>query len=694
MADNRQYDSLALPDMVLPFAPNAGQLVNKPYLTGGHDTYCTWGGTLKKRPGTINLGATPLSGVYPIRLWVYETLEASPYVYIVGSFLVSGTYQLKYLAISQGSTTWTTVTERRGCNHSQHEHEGVVRRGKLYIKGDPLVGSDADLLGSVYLDGTGGTMTTHDWGALAPQTALALTNPSGWSASAHNVTVNYGWIYTYAYVKASGQITNQAVLQTNPDASPSSTGPFTNKIPAMTVTGLADTTEYPYINIYRTTDGGGTFFFLYQIANTGSGSISFSDTYLASGSGNQDPIPDTLLDTFAQAPSTTSNSTPPSVEPPSVTGSNAIQRCSHVEQYASRIWYAIGEYLFYSANEELVVGVPEESFPSGITNPNFFRFNYSITQLVSTPNGLLVMTQRDTSIVLGTSRATFNPVLLLSNVGAAYNQRRASCGAADKQAWLTQDYRVAVVDGSNFSVLTNPLGDAIKATVATNSAAVEFQFWTQEDKEYLIIACHVPGTPADTQWFVYDLDRARRVGDDFWFTPWDIISTCLATGPASATDTENKLYIAMYDGTNFALAKLDYTGVTATDVNPSGTTTNFGWQAQTSLLAIPPGDHVNYLRIANLSPVAAGFTYNRTTYSGDSDPILIAFFDDFYTTPISLQPATPPARRPQSLGFHSLYNYDIRKTAKYAAFQWIGNVDGNQAEIHNAAWLWLPESGA
>lgn len=694
MADNRAYDSNELQDMALPYAPNAGYLLNKSYYVAGQDCYVTWGGTLKKRLGTQGLGVAPLGGKYPDRLWLYETLEDSPSVFLVGSFQSGSVWQLYYSKVSSNGS-WTVADERRGSNHSQFPHEGVVRRGKLYIKAFPNATDDPTKLGSIYLDGTGGTMATHDWGVLPPQAATALTNPSGWTSSAHSVTVNNSWIYTYTYVQVSGQESNQAPLQTNPDADPSSSGPFTNKIPHMTVTGTADTTEYPFINMYRTTDGGGTFFFLKQIANTGAGSIVFDDKYLASGSGNADPLPDSALDTSHQAPSTTSNSPPPAVAPPLVTGTDNIQRSSKVVQYAARIWFAIDEYLFFSANEELNEGVPEESFPSGFAAPNYFRMNQGITQLIPTPDGLLVMTRKDSTMIYGTSKATFNPLPFLGDIGAAPNQSRGSCTASEAVAWVTNDFNIAMVRGGNFAMLTRPLGYAIKNAAAAG-AQIDMAFWNEGDKEYLIIACERPDDTTQTRWFVYDIDRARRVSDDFWFPPWALRSTCICTGAKSATDTDNRLYVALWDGTNFLITGVDPQGLVASDPNPSsGVASAYGWNVTSSLLMVPAGDHVNERRRPILAPVFASFMFNRTLFTGDSDPLVAVYYDDFFTNPQSLPVPNPPPRRPQSTGFKTLvYNIGGAKVAQYVAVKFTGAVDTVQAEVQNIAFNFLPDSGA
>lgn len=693
MARNNAFDSREIERMFLPYAPNIGYLAEKELLTSGYNTFVTFGGNLRKALGSNTIGSTASFTLQAYKTWIYETLENSPVTYVVGSFKNGSVYELYYQELSSPDT-WHLVTERRGCNHSTTPHEGLVKRGFMYIKGTPSGSDDSTKLGSIRLDGTGGTMDTHDWGALAPTTAVALSDPSGWSNSAHAVTVQNSWIYVYTWVLESGQETNHSPLQTNPDADPSSTGPFSGKIPNMTLTGPADTTEYPFVNVYRTTDGGGTFFFLYQVANTG-GSITFNDTFLASGSGNMDPLPDIYLDTSHQAPYLQSNSPPPTVTPPLVTGTDDIVKSSRIVEYSGRIWYGINEYLFFSALEELATGVPEESWPSGLVQPNFFRMPETITNLVRTPDGLLVVTRKQTIRVSGTSLSTFNPRPFLGGEGGAYNQSRAATEVGENGAWLTQDYRISVVHGTNYAIITNPIGDALKTAVA-DGALVELAFWNQGDKKYLICACHRPDNPVFSQWFIYDLDRAVATQDDFWFTPWNKKTVAITVGQSSVADTENKLFLGLYGGGQFQLAVLDPSGVMASDPDPSTLTpTGYGWSFRTSLLPVPVGDHISNLREPDMSPVVASVSYEKTSYTGDSLPVVNIYVDNKTALPTkTLTTADPPARRAQSIGYGSYFYSGCQTVSKHVALELVGGLDTIQAEISQIAFEWLPDAGA
>ena len=689
MANNRQVDSREFHSLTLPYVPNLGQLAGRPVLTDGQDVYSPWAGTLNKRPGTLSVTNSNIAQRAE-RLWIYETLEATPVVFLVGSFLNgSNKYELRYFNLSAGDTTWHLVTERKGCNHSLAPHEGIVRRGKLYIKGNPNSTDDSTKLGAVYLDGTGGSMATHDWGALGPTNPAALTSPAGWTASAHPVTVNMFWIYTYTIVKASGHETNRAPLETNPDNSPSATAAFTNKLPKMTVTGPSDTTEYPFLNIYRTTDGGGTFYFLKQIANTG-GSITFEDKYLASGSGNADPIPDSQLDTAHVAPTQNSNSPPPTVAPPLVTGTDTIQRCTRLVEYSGRIWYGINEYLFYSALEELEEGIPEEAFPSGIALPNFFRMPEGITQLLRSPDGLVICTRRETLRIKGTTKSTFNPLPFLGGIGAVGNfQNRAGIEAGDNIAWVTQDYRLVVVHGDQYNVISNPLGTHFQ----TNNYTFDLHYWSNNDKEYLILGMINYSDPTLTHLHAYDVGRSRLVQDDYWFPPWSIKFSASVVGQSSISDTENKIFFGLWDGTNMRMGHLDATGATGSDINPTtGAASAFNYFWQTSLMNVPAGDHANEDRVPDLSPVAYKIEYTMT--NGATAPTIQVYFDDIFTTPTTLGASVRPPRRSQSKGFTTLQNLDIKTVCKYIAFKFTGPTDTNTATYHTFSLDWLPDQGA
>ncbi len=721
------FDSTELTSLALPYAPNQGYLSEQLCLVAGTNCYTTWGGTLKKRPpikafGPINRNDTGTQmNMFASRLWVYRTLDPIPFVYIVGSFYNPSTtyYEAWWAEISDNNVSdvldWIKAenlshgagTPFTALNQSVYPHEAVTKRGKLFIKSFPSAEvvandttGDATLPGYI-LDGTGGNITVHRWGALGPQDAMALTSPGGWSSSANAVSVLVSWTYTYTWVKESGQETNHAPLETNPDKAPSSVGAFTNKIPHMTGVAPVDNAEFPYINIYRTTDGGGTFFFLYQVANDGSGTFTFNDTWQASGAGGNvfsDPTADANLNTAMVSPTTQSNSPPPTVAPPLVTGTDAAQRSSRMVEHSGRIWFGIADYLFYSALEELNAGVPEESFPSGVALPNFFRMPAHIAHIISTPAGLLITLQTGQTLrINGTAKSTFNPQPFLGGIGGNAGHPLAATEAREYAAWLTQDYRVAVAQGESYAVISNPLGTEFKAE-SESSADLQFVFWTQDDKEWLVIGVENASDPTEAHWHIYDFQWAERTKDDYWFTPWEIACSAITSGQSSVSATDNKLFAAMWDGTHMQLGILDhqFTGTIA-DLNPAtkAQDATYAPDFTLSLQQVPAGDHVNERVRPDSSWTAKTLAYERTVFgtAGEADAAAFAYYDDFFTSPVSLDPPSEPARRAQSIGYKTVIHNDVLKVCKHLGVKLAWAAGAWQVEVHQLYVGWYPGTG-
>lgn len=536
--------------------------------------------------------------------------------------------------------------------------------------------TQTDTLGTVIFDGTGATPSVKPWGLLGPQTPATLSSPAGWPASSHSVTVNYNWGYVYAYQSITGHVSNRSPIQSDPTLNPSYSGAFTNKIPQVTVQGTSDTTNIPYINIYRTTDGGGTFFFLQQIANTGAGSILYQDNSLVAGGTRNDPIPDNVLDITKQAPTLTSNSPPPAVLPPYITGLDSPIRSTKIVSYAGRLWYAIGNYLWYSALEEVNTGVPEECFPSGQFG-NFFRLPYAVNQLEPTPNALTVLTTQATYYVAGQSKDSFIPITLFPDVGALTNHPRASSTFNNSIAWLTQDYRIAVLTNGQLSVISDPLLDDLE-TLVNAGGEIGINHWAELDKDYLIVNSFNRADTTQSRQYIYDIKKSQIMNDDFWFTPWTVRATACASGRIQATSTRRLVWL-VWDGTNSQLVYFDPLEKTGTDSLFSGTT-NYGFTCDLHLMTIPPGNHLNILSAPPRAPIFEFIILYRTRFAGDNDPDIACFVDDTWTTPIALQ-ALPDtyARLGETKGYKtSLYNIHrsgqrlglrIAKTASNELFQ-------------------------
>lgn len=513
-----------------------------------------------------------------------------------------------------------------------------------------------------------------------------------WTTSAHNVSVGVGWTYTYAYVTKTGHISNRAALETNPDNMPSETGAFINLIPKITVQGIADTTNIPSINIYRSSDGGGTYFLLDTITNTGAGSITYQDNKLASGSGNQDPVPDSKLDSANHAPDLFLNSPPPTVLAPGVTGTTIpVSRCTPIAAYAGRLWYAIGNTLFYSGNEEIYDGVPEEAWPAG-TSGNFMKFAYPVLNLQSTIDGLYVTTAKSVSLITGTTKETFNPSPILPNVGAAAGHPRAIDRYGNAMVWLTNDYRIGVLQTLNFRTIQDPLfTDLVKEINA--GAEVDIKYWADLEKEWLVVLAEYPSTPANNKVFVYDIKKSVAIRTDFWNTPWTLQASCLLSEVIRESQGQRRLCFATWNGSNSSeLVMLDSTGVTATDDLPGAAGSVYDFSITTGLLMVPSGDHINQLRKPVVNPMLYDLRLERTVFAGDTDPDFYYFVDDTWTTPLTPAPQETVSRIDLPKGYKTMI-YPIVDTIQRVAIRVDQLQSTDRFELQNIIYNFAPDLG-
>lgn len=692
MPNSRQNDSLEFESLALPYNRADGELSSEPRLVSGLNMYVTFGGKLAKRPGTIPLASSIKASGRIDRLVIYETLDTNPFVFLLASIKVGSVWEMFYQRRDDATPVWTSMGSLRDLNVSTRPHEIVIKRGLAYIKGFP---GTSEKLGSVIFNGTANAPYTTYWGLIGPQTPASLTDPTTWPASAHPITILGGWKYTYSFVTRSGQVSNQAPLQTNPDKNPSVSGPFVDKIPQVTITGIADTTNVPSINMYRTTDGGGTFYFVKQIANPGATTVLFEDKYLGSGGSGttfSDPIPDANLDITLVAPTLTSNSPPPSVVAPGVVGVDTIQPCSPIVEYAGRLWYAMGQYLFYSALEELNDGVPEEAWPSGLFG-NFFRFQFPITNLQSTIDGLYIYTLQNIAKLTGTSLETFNPKPFLNYVGHPKNHPKAITPLGNGVGFLTQDFRIAMIEEERLTILSDPLLTDITDAVAAGSE-MQLNQWAELDKDYLIVTANNPNPALSRQW-VLDRKRTSDKGQ-FWFTPWNIPTCGVVAGRVQESTANRRLIFVLYDGTNSALCRLDATGTTASESTTTLSSVGYAINFTTHLMSIPPGNHYNALRRPGGTPVVQDLMVDRTVFPGDDDPLIFYFLDDFWTNPIQIRPQEDdgPPRRNQSTSYKTLVLNDVNTVGRRVAVKMSKLSDILRFELHTLAVVWNPEGGA
>lgn len=490
-----------------------------------------------------------------------------------------------------------------------------------------------------------------------------------WSATAHPTVVNIGWTYSYAYETITGNVTNRVDIQRNPDSLPSFTGPILNLIPQLTLQGLADTTNYPFIRVFRTTDGGGTFFQLERIPNPGGGSFTYFDKSLVSSAGLSDPVPDSQLDANIISPTLISNSPPPSVITPGVIGVDAVSPATPIAYYQGRFWYAIGNILFYSGEEEITLGVPEECWPAG-TLGNFFRYQHPIVNVQATSNALYIITIEDTHVITGNNRLTFNSNPIFQTIGAPYGHPRAITRYGESVAWLANDFRVVYAQGSTLFSVSDELGTDLSNAIQAG-AEVDIKYWANLDKEYIVVLAVNQAAPSLTREWIFDIKKSTggQARENFWYSPWNIPATCLASGRINDTAAQRSLIFANVSGTSTFLSTYDTTGVAAVDTTPSGSLLQrYDCVMISALFGTPAGNHINALRKPDVAPNVEFIQVDRTSYASDQDPEIFWYKDDVWTDPLPLPTGELPDFRTQSKGYVT-YKYNVSTVAQRMAFK-------------------------
>ncbi len=688
MARPATYDGVEF-DANLPYDPYSASLVDRARIVSGTDVWVTNEPTMRRRPaarfGDFTGYAFPAAHRVD-RLWIYSTVEASPKVYVLASAYdtVNLWWEMFWIRLGAVTPAWTSVTAVRDLNQSTRPHECVVYNGLAYIKGYP--GAAADKYGTVVFDGTDNSSTV--WGYPGPTAGADATAQGGWAASTGNYVINSGWVLAYSYVTKTGHVTSRSPLiaptgqnPTTPVLTASSSGSFTNLKPAWTYTGDADITNIPSIQFWRTTDGGSVFTALERNANPGGG----VQTYIDDSAGG-DPVTDFALNAENFGPDESTNDPPPPVDPEEgdTIGTTQVSPSTRIEEWAGRLWYAIGNKLFFSGDEEVINGKPAESWPSGTTEDytvsgNFIKFRDKVRQVLSTSDGLYVVTDTLTVRVEGTNRSNFFVRTVSKQLGASRFQL-AGDSSENVAAWLTQEGRLAVVQGG--TVVRPYLSDPIHAELAGELSTcdeVDVRFHFQDEHDWLTITTIDRDTPGNSRIHVYDLTRKA------WNTPWALDVSAVAPGVPTENTEDSQFLVATWDGSQARVGALDLTS-SEDDLQAAAS----GWQSQAvlNLSRVSAGNQVNLRTQPAVTPRLMYVVAERTAFGGDTDPTLEYRLDadtGAWTTPT----LEPPPYRAQSAGYNSLWGA-VNKRAARAQLRITSQTDTNAFEIQKLALMYDP----
>ncbi len=740
-------------------------------------------GAINKRPGTLVFDQNGfLSGGFYDHAVSCESLDILTKRFLAVSVNSNSGAGKYYVTNITPGVSFSVPSGVRFINASYNPHEFCVSRGYVYIKGFGPSASRDPLQCAVY---NASTNTTTFWGLVGPTVPTAV---SSGVASTYNFAVNNGWNYVYTWKTISGQESNRSPLQTDPSKTPSNTGAIANFCPSVIVQGNADTTNIPSICIYRSTDGGGNFYFLEQITNTGSGNITYVDRHFNDGlTPPSQPYPDSALDTTRISPTLVSNSPPPAVYAQDVatatlstaisaaattvtinstfnsaaivingvaisaaatnytitidqeqmmvtttgatsltvtravngtvalahaagatvrytpiTGIDSPIQSTPIANYAGRLWYGIGNVLFYSGNEEISTGVPEECWPSGI-NGNFYRFNYPITNVISTSEALYVVCTEEVHWLRGYTKDSFQIQPIFTDIGGIQGHPRSICTADKSIIFLTNDLRICMARGLKRQFLSDPLASDLKTSVSTNACKIHFERHAYQEKDLLIIlatdATDGAATSSKSQQWVYDFNQSD---DGLWNVPWTVPATFVHSSYIDIDPTLNGaglgrwLFFGNFRQTAFlgSMAYMDFTLATMTDFIPGTGNVAYSCSFTVSLVRNPTGNHVNMLREPGMVSILHAVKLDRTKFTSDSDPSLTYYIDNS-TNASGTTNSTPevPPRRVQSTGYTTLW-YMIDTACERVSAKFAKVASTERFEVQMIAFIFNPDSGA
>lgn len=748
-------------------------------LVDGLNMMLTRKGNIIKRTGSVRFSPNYTLGGSIDHMEYCETLDQVPTRAVISTWYDGTSYKLSSV-ITTPTPTQSAIPYLRGTENSTKPHEMVSSRGRLYIKGFASSNANDPLQSMSY---NPGNATTAFWGLVGPTVPSAV---SAGAASTYNFTVNFGWYYVYTWKTSTGQESNRSPLQQDQSKVSSSTGAIANFCPSVVVQGYSDTTNVPTICIYRSTDGGGNFYKLEEITNTGSGSITYVDRNFPDGlTTPSQPYPDSALDTTKISPTLVSNSPPPtvisqdiafatlngaitnsatslivnstfsgvptniagypiasvplnytitidqeqmivtatgltmavtrgangtvakshasgaSVRYTPITGIDPPQKCTGMANYSGRIWYGISNILFYSGNEEISAGVPEECWPSGL-NGNFYRFSSPICGLVATSEALYVICTDGISWIKGTTKDSFQVLPLFTDIGGSVDQPRAYCSADKSVIFLTNDYRICIMRGYNRDFISDPLSSYISARTIAGTFKVHMVRHAEEEKDLLVVLIATNGLSVSNQWnpfnpsggvvrqLVYDFNQSDK---GMWNVPWAMpITAAISSYIDIGSGLSKNLILAS------AIQNGSFVNATTTywDANSDWTGANSEYPCffTVSLVRNPTGNHVNMLREPGMVSVLHAIKIDRTSTPGDTDPVVTYYLDNSTGADgaVSTNAEYPP-RRIQSIGYDTTW-YMVNEACERVSVKISKEASSEVLEVQSIAFVFSPDSGA
>lgn len=349
------------------------------------------------------------------------------------------------------------------------------------------------------------TLAGSGSGYAANDTGIVVTGNQ--AATYQILTVSGGAVLTYS-ITANGKsyVVGNNVATAKGGAQPGAGTGFTINITAIggianTVVSLTASTDSQVnqIRVFRSTDSvipgtvAGTFF---EIPNS-----PFANTTTTIN----DTAADNALLTYSVAPLPGFNDPPTPFRGP--------------VYYSGRIWGFADNKVYFSALEENTIGVPEESFVSGVAG-NFWNFDEPTQGLAvagsANSQTLGIFCGGRLYGIVGNSLDTFRKFLISNRRGCRNVTAIATLGSM--VAWFDSSGQVWGTDGTSLEELGLPIRPDL---AGLNPANVSMTFHASGKLHWLLVS-------TGTQVFTYDLDTEQ------WMPPWSFVSSYLFSGETSA----------------------------------------------------------------------------------------------------------------------------------------------------------------
>lgn len=311
-------------------------------------------------------------------------------------------------------------------------------------------------------------------------TVYGLGGPSiAVSGSAGTFSAATGYQYVFCYCNSN---TGHVSSPTPPS---SSTGAFTNKLNVQVSLTASTDAQVNQIRVFRSTD---------SVAAGTTAAVYFelpTSPYPNTTANITDNAADTALLVANIAPIPTFNDPPTPGQCP--------------VYFAGRIWLFTGNKVWFSGLEETLLGVPEESFPSGIAG-NFWAFDQPVQGLAVAGTGtnqtLLIFCGGRIYGITGSSLDTFQRQIVSNRRGGRNLTAISTLGGM--VAWLDSANQIWATDGSSLQELSIPIRPDVKG-VTPSSCSMTFH--AAGVYHWLVFS-------TGTQLFVYDIDTQQ------WMPPW------------------------------------------------------------------------------------------------------------------------------------------------------------------------------